>query len=63
MIGHLRQTGDHVVDGTRDAPILMLCLARPELLDDRPTYQITRPIRITNTMPPRAGGITWPAWP
>jgi class 3 adenylate cyclase/tetratricopeptide (TPR) repeat protein len=29
---------EHVADGARDAPILVLCLARPELLDTHPTW-------------------------
>jgi class 3 adenylate cyclase len=29
---------EHVADLSRDAPILLLCLARPELLDQRPTW-------------------------
>jgi len=29
---------DHVSDWSRDAPILLVCLARPELLDERPTW-------------------------
>src|SRR6266540_3764382 len=29
---------DHVTDWTRDAPILLICLARPELLDIRPVW-------------------------
>jgi class 3 adenylate cyclase len=29
---------DHVTDLSRDAPILLLCLARPELLDRRPSW-------------------------
>lgn len=29
---------DHVVEWTRDAPILVLCIARPELLDGRPDW-------------------------
>ena len=29
---------DHVVDLSRDAPILVLCTARPELLEDRPGW-------------------------
>ncbi|HEX9349755.1 MAG TPA: adenylate/guanylate cyclase domain-containing protein [Gaiellaceae bacterium] len=29
---------DHVTDWTRDAPILLVCLARPELLDIRPAW-------------------------
>jgi class 3 adenylate cyclase/tetratricopeptide (TPR) repeat protein len=29
---------EHVTDLSRDAPILLLCLARPELLDDRPGW-------------------------
>jgi len=29
---------EHVADLSRSSPILILCLARPELLDDRPTW-------------------------
>ena len=29
---------DHLVDGTRDAPLLLVCIARQELLDLRPTW-------------------------
>ena len=29
---------DHIVETTRDAPVLLLCLARPELLEARPTW-------------------------
>ncbi|HYT29304.1 MAG TPA: AAA family ATPase, partial [Actinomycetota bacterium] len=29
---------DHVADWTRDAPLLLVCLARHELLDQRPTW-------------------------
>src|SRR5207248_1122702 len=29
---------DHVADLSRDAPILLLCVARPELLDARPAW-------------------------
>jgi len=29
---------DHVADLSRDAPILLLCMARPELLDERPGW-------------------------
>jgi class 3 adenylate cyclase/tetratricopeptide (TPR) repeat protein len=29
---------EHVVEWTRDAPMLLLCLARPELLDERPGW-------------------------
>ena len=29
---------EHVADWSRDAPILLTCLARPELLDQRPTW-------------------------
>jgi class 3 adenylate cyclase/tetratricopeptide (TPR) repeat protein len=29
---------EHLVAWTRDAPILLLCLARPELLDERPAW-------------------------
>jgi class 3 adenylate cyclase/tetratricopeptide (TPR) repeat protein len=29
---------DHLADWSRDAPILLLCMGRPELLDDRPNW-------------------------
>ena len=29
---------EHVADWSRDAPILLLCMARPELLDERPGW-------------------------
>ena len=29
---------EHIADWTRDAPILLLCMARPDLLDDRPGW-------------------------
>jgi class 3 adenylate cyclase/tetratricopeptide (TPR) repeat protein len=29
---------DHLVSWTRDAPLLVLCLARPDLIDGRPTW-------------------------
>ena len=29
---------EHLVDWTRDAPLLLLCLARPELIDARPAW-------------------------
>ena len=29
---------EHIADWCRDAPILLICLARPELLDDRPGW-------------------------
>jgi class 3 adenylate cyclase/tetratricopeptide (TPR) repeat protein len=29
---------EHVVEWTDDAPVMMLCVARPDLLDDRPTW-------------------------
>src|SRR6201993_792107 len=29
---------DHVADWSRDSPILLVCIARPELLDRRPTW-------------------------
>jgi class 3 adenylate cyclase/tetratricopeptide (TPR) repeat protein len=34
---------EHVADWTREAPILLLCLARPDLLDRRPGWVSTRP--------------------
>jgi class 3 adenylate cyclase/tetratricopeptide (TPR) repeat protein len=34
---------EHVADWTRDAPILLLCLARPDLLERRPGWVSTRP--------------------
>jgi class 3 adenylate cyclase/tetratricopeptide (TPR) repeat protein len=29
---------EHVADRTRNAPVLLVCMARPELLDERPTW-------------------------
>ena len=29
---------EHLLDWTRDAPLLLLCLARPELIDERPAW-------------------------
>ena len=29
---------DHLADWTRNAPVLLVCLARPDLLDERPTW-------------------------
>ncbi len=34
---------EHLVDWTRDAPILLVCLARPELLDARPGWGAREP--------------------
>jgi class 3 adenylate cyclase/tetratricopeptide (TPR) repeat protein len=34
----LLDLAQHLGDWTRDAPVLLLCLARPELLDDRPGW-------------------------
>jgi class 3 adenylate cyclase/tetratricopeptide (TPR) repeat protein len=34
---------EHVADWTREAPILLLCLARPDLLDRRPGWASARP--------------------
>ena len=29
---------EHLADWSRDAPILLICIARPELLDERPRW-------------------------
>ncbi len=34
---------EHLTDWTRDAPLCLLCLARPELLDERPAWARGRP--------------------
>jgi class 3 adenylate cyclase/tetratricopeptide (TPR) repeat protein len=34
---------EHIADWTREAPILLLCLARPDLLERRPGWVSTRP--------------------
>jgi DNA-binding SARP family transcriptional activator/class 3 adenylate cyclase len=34
---------DHVAELSRDVPILLMCLARPELLDERPTWAGGKP--------------------
>ena len=45
---------DHLVDWTRDAPLLLLCLARPELLDERPAWGgRSRPRRSGSSRCPR----------
>jgi class 3 adenylate cyclase/tetratricopeptide (TPR) repeat protein len=36
--GKLLDLVEHVADLSRDAPILLLCMARPDLLDRRPTW-------------------------
>ena len=36
---------EHIADWTRDAPILLLCMARPELLDERPAWAGGKPTR------------------
>ncbi len=35
----LLDLAEHLGDWTRDAPVLLLCLARPELLDERPAWR------------------------
>jgi class 3 adenylate cyclase/tetratricopeptide (TPR) repeat protein len=35
----LLDLAEHLGDWTRDAPVLLLCLARPELLEDRPAWR------------------------
>jgi DNA-binding SARP family transcriptional activator len=34
----LLDRGEHLADLTRDAPVLLVCLARPELFDERPVW-------------------------
>ncbi len=48
---------EHLVDWTRDAPLLLLCLARPEILDERPAWG-GRPDVTTLTLEPLADGET-----
>jgi class 3 adenylate cyclase/tetratricopeptide (TPR) repeat protein len=43
---------DHLVDRCRDAPILLLCVARPELLDDRRSWTHARPNARSLTLEP-----------
>jgi class 3 adenylate cyclase/tetratricopeptide (TPR) repeat protein len=43
---------EHLVDWTRDAPLLLLCLARPELLDQRSGWDGGRPNAETMTLEP-----------
>jgi class 3 adenylate cyclase len=45
---------EHLSDWTRDAQLLLLCLARPELLDERPTWGGGRPNAETLTLEPLA---------
>jgi class 3 adenylate cyclase/tetratricopeptide (TPR) repeat protein len=46
---------DHLVDWSRDAPILLLCLARPELLDRRPSWAGGRRNALTLQLSPLGG--------
>jgi DNA-binding SARP family transcriptional activator len=43
---------DHVVDLARDSPLLVVCLARPELLDERPTWGGGKPNGTSLTIGP-----------
>jgi class 3 adenylate cyclase/tetratricopeptide (TPR) repeat protein len=43
---------EHLVDWTRDAPLLLLCLSRPDLLDERPTWAAARANSETITLEP-----------
>src|SRR5215471_15934847 len=45
---------DSVVERVH-GPVLMLCLARPELLEQRPTWGAGKPRTITATLPPLSG--------
>jgi class 3 adenylate cyclase/tetratricopeptide (TPR) repeat protein len=46
---------EHLADWTRDAPLLLVCLARPELLDERPGWS-SRPNAETLTLEPLRAG-------
>ncbi len=43
---------EHLADWTRDAQLLLLCMARPELLDERPAWGAGRPNTDTLTLEP-----------
>lgn len=43
---------DHVADWARDAPILLLCTARPEFLDSRPAWGAGKQRASVLTLPP-----------
>ncbi|HEX3687909.1 MAG TPA: BTAD domain-containing putative transcriptional regulator [Gaiellaceae bacterium] len=43
---------EHVAEWSRDAPILLLCLARPELLETRPDWCAERPNATTLALEP-----------
>jgi class 3 adenylate cyclase/tetratricopeptide (TPR) repeat protein len=47
---------EHLVDWTRDAQLLVLCLARPDLLDERPGWAAGRPNADTVTLDPLGEG-------
>ncbi|MFN2470368.1 MAG: adenylate/guanylate cyclase domain-containing protein [Gaiellaceae bacterium] len=47
---------EHLVDWTRDAALLLLCLARPDLLDERPAWAAGRPNAETLALEPLAEG-------
>ena len=46
---------DHVADWGRDAPILLLCTARPEFLDSRPAWGAGKQRASVLTLPPLDG--------
>ncbi|MGH2995389.1 MAG: AAA family ATPase [Gaiellaceae bacterium] len=45
---------EHLADWSRDAQLLLLCLARPELFDERPAWGAGRPNAETLTLEPLA---------
>ena len=49
---------DHVADWSRDAPILVLCIARPELLDRRPLWAGGKLNATTSLLEPLTGAET-----
>jgi len=45
---------EHLLDWTHDAQVLVICLARPDLLEVRPTWTVGRPNAETLTLDPLA---------
>ena len=49
---------DELADRTRDAPLLILCTARPELIERRPGWGGGKPNALTISLPPLSDGET-----
>ena len=43
---------EYLAQWTRDAPVLLVCVARPELLDERPSWTATKPTSVVLALEP-----------